>query len=111
VRLGESVKLLVAGAAWRLGLRRAGRVLAAGLSSADESNRLMAGMMLVRGGSRAIPILEEELKKPRNLPLLLRVMGDAAPDVFRETLERYSLDADPKVSRAAKDAMRAAPHA
>lgn len=111
MRFGEAVKLLVAGAAWRLGLRRAGRVLAAGLSSRDESNRLMAGMMLVRGGRRAIPILEEELENPRNLPLLLRVMGDTAPDAFRETLERYSQDDDPSVSRAAKDAMRAAPRA
>ena len=105
------MKLFVAGAAWRLGIRAAGRVLASGLSSADENNRLVAGMLLVRGGKRAIPLLTEELRSPRNLPLLLRVMGDVAPDTFRDTLERYSRDADPKVSRAAKDALRAAPQA
>jgi hypothetical protein len=92
-------------------MRTAGRVLAAGLSSADENSRLIAGMLLVRGGKRAIPLLTEELRNPRNLPLLLRVMGDVAPSTFRDTLERYSRNEDPKVSRAAKDALRAAPRA
>jgi hypothetical protein len=111
VKLGEAAKLFLAGVAWRLGIRSAGRTLAAGLSSTDEDNRLIAGMLLVRGGKRAIPLLNEELRSPRNLPLLLRVMGDVAPNTFRDTLERYSRDEDPKVSRAAKDALRAAPRA
>ena len=89
------------------GSASAGRLLVDGLSSPDESSRTIAGMFLVRGGERAAPLLDEELEQPRNLPMLLRVMGDTAPERFRPVLERYATSDDPKISRAAQDALRA----
>jgi hypothetical protein len=107
VRVGESAKLFAANAAWRLGSESAGRTPVRALASSDENNRVIAGMFLVRGGERAVPLLAEELQHPGNLPMLLRVMGDVAPEQFRSTLESYAGDEDPKVSRAARDALRA----
>ena len=92
---------------WKARSQAAGRLLVGGLASTDENNRLIAGMLLVQGGRRAIPLLEEELKHPRNLPMLLHVMGDVAPDAFKNTLERYAADPDPQVSRAARAALKA----
>jgi hypothetical protein len=106
VKVGESAKLFAANAAWRLGSRRAGKRLVDGLASSDENNRLIAGMLLVRAGKGAVPLLAEELRHPRNLPLLLRIMGDVAPEEFRDVLERHASHPDPMVARAAKDALR-----
>lgn len=108
MKLGEATALFGAAAAWRLGSRAAGRRLVDGLSSADEESRQIAGMLLVRAGARAAPLLAEELKQPRNLPHLLRVMGDAAPQVFATELERYAVSDDAAVRQAARDALRAA---
>lgn len=103
-----SAALLAAAAAWRLGVTAAGRKLVDALSSADENERLIAGMMLVKGGDKAVPLLRDELQHPRNLPHLLRVIGDAAPEAFKDTLEHYMSHEDPAVRRAAQDALKAA---
>lgn len=107
MKLTEAATLLSAGAAWHLvGARAAGRRLVSGLASSDENNRVMAGMLLARGGTRAVPLLREELEHPRNLPLLLRVMNDAAPLEFRPVIERFTTSDDPHVARAAREALR-----
>ncbi len=108
MKLGESAALFAAAAAWRLGSRAAGRRLVAGLSSADDESRQIAGMLLVKGGTRAAPLLADELRQPRNLPHLLRVIGDAAPNAFTAELERYAASDDEAVRQAARDALRAA---
>lgn len=108
MKVGESAALFAAAAAWRLGSRAAGRRLVAGLSSTDDESRQIAGMLLVKGGARAAPLLAEELRQPRNLPHLLRVIGDAAPAAFAAELERYAASDDEAVRQAARDALRAA---
>jgi hypothetical protein len=108
VSVGGSAALFAAAAAWKLGLPGAGRRLVAGLGSDDEQERLIAGMLLVRAGERAVPLLRGALEHPRHLPHLLRVIGDAAPKAFAAELERYAASDDPAVRRAAQDALRAA---
>lgn len=108
MKVGESAALFAAAAAWRLGSRAAGRRLVDGLSADDEQSRLIAGMLLVKGGARAAPLLADELRHPRNLPHLLRVIGDAAPAAFTAELERYAAADDAEVRQAARDALRAA---
>lgn len=108
MKVGEAAALFGAAAAWRLGSRAAGRRVVDGLSSADEACRQIAGMLLVRAGARAEPLLAEELRQPRNLPHLLRVIGDAAPAAFAAELERYAVSEDDAVRQAARDALRAA---
>lgn len=106
--VGGRAALFAAAAAWKLGVPGAGRKLVDALSSADEQARLIAGMLLVRGGERAVPLLRAALEHPRNLPHLLRVIGDAAPGPFMAELQRYATSDDPAVRRAAQDALRAA---
>ena len=108
MNVGESAVLFASAAAFRLGSTTAGRRLVAGLSSSDDESRVIAGMLLVRAGARAVPLLAEELRQPRNLPHLLRVIGDAAPRAFAADLERYAGAVDPVVRQAARDALRAA---
>lgn len=108
MKVGEAAALFGAAAAWRLGSRAAGRRLVAGLSAGDEDSRLIAGMLLVKAGTRAVPLLAEELRRPRNLPHLLRVIGDAAPQAFTAELERFAEADDEAVRHAARDALRAA---
>lgn len=108
MNLSEIAGLFVANLVWRVsGSRRAARRLVAGLASPDETARTLSAMWLVRGGRRAAPHLREELDHPRNLPLLITVIGDAAPDELRAELERLTRSSDPRVARAATDALRA----
>jgi len=108
VRIAEAVKLFVANAAWRtLGLAPAGRAVVDGLASTDENNRTIAGMFLVQAGRRAVPLVRRELERPRNLPLLLRVIGDLGAREFLPVLQRYSSADDRAVAQAARDALEA----
>lgn len=108
MKLGATAALFGAAAAWRLGSQAAGRRLIDGLASDDENTRTVAGILLVKAGRRAEPLLAEALRHPRNLPHLLRVIGDAAPTAFTAELERYAGSGDEAVRQAARDALRAA---
>lgn len=100
--------VLAVGAAWRLGMPGTGGRLADALGSDDDQERLIAGMLLVRGGAKAIPVLTTALRQARHLPHVLRVIGDAAPAAFAAELERYAASDDADVRQAARDALRAA---
>jgi hypothetical protein len=107
VRLSEVAALFAANLVWRVsGAGWAARRLVAGLASTDETARTVAAILIVRGGRRAVPWLREELARPRNLPVLIGVMGDAAPDEFRADLERLARAPEPDVARAAAGALR-----
>ncbi len=107
MKLAEAAKLFSANYIWRAtGALSAGRVLIAGLESSDENNRLIAGMLLVRGGEKAIPLFRESLDKGAPSPLLLRVIGDSGAIEFRDDLARYAESPDPQLARAAADALR-----
>jgi hypothetical protein len=99
--------LFVSNALWRLGgLRAAGRVLVRALDSKDETNRTIAGMLLVRAGKKSEPLLQEALDKRENLPVVLTVIGSIGDSKFEPELSRFSRDADPDVAKAAKDALQ-----
>lgn len=105
--LVRAVWLFVSNAVWRLaGLRAAGRVLVRALGSKDESTRTMAGMLIVRAGQKSEPLLQEELDKRANLPVVLAVIGSIGDPKFEAKLRGLSLDADPDVAKAAKDALQ-----
>jgi hypothetical protein len=107
VKLGEAVKLFFANGIWRAsGARIAGRALIDGLASSDENNRLIAGMFLARGGKKAAPLFREVLEGEAVSPLLLRVIGDSGNKDFEHVLERYAAGSDPRLGRAAADALR-----
>lgn len=108
MRVAEAAKLFSASAVWRAtGAARAGRELVRGLRSADENCRLIAGTLLVKGGSQAASLLRAELRSRRPTPLILRVIGDAGARELAAEIESFAGDADPQLASAARDALQA----
>ena len=94
-------------ALWRAtGSRPAGRALVRALAAGDENVRTSAGMLLVKAGKRAEPLLAEALARRENLPLVLTILGDIGDRDLEPQLRRLSEDNDPRVARAARDALR-----
>jgi hypothetical protein len=77
VKLGESAALFAAYGTWRAtGARSAGAVVARALASDDETNRTAAGMLLVKGGERALPLLRDNLERGIAPAMTLQVLAD-----------------------------------
>ena len=91
---------------WTLiGCRSAGRALVRTLGSTDESERAVAGMLLVRGGKRAEPLVAEAIRRREHLPIVLVIAGDIGASSLEPELRHLTLDPDPDVARAAHDAL------
>ena len=106
-RIVGAIGIFIINAIWRVtGLRPAGRVLVRALGSRDEPIRMLAGMFLVKAGKRAVPLLEEALKRRENLPTVLIILGDIGDQKVEPELRQFSEDRDPEVARAARDALR-----
>ncbi|HET7875910.1 MAG TPA: hypothetical protein VFN71_10360 [Methylomirabilota bacterium] len=102
-----TARLLAQGALWRAtGLKTAGRALISALGSEDEDVRAAAGMLLVKAGKRAVPLLREALLRRENLPMVLSILGDLGDRESREEVARLAGDPDPRVAKAARDALR-----
>lgn len=107
MRLAAATRLFASNAMWRAtGSRKAGRALVHALGSKDDDLRTIAGMLLARAGERAEPLLKEALDKRENLSMVLTILGDIGGRKFESDLEEFSRDADPKVAKAAQDALR-----
>lgn len=105
--LRATLGVLAAGAAWRLGHpRRAGRALVDALGAEDENARTIAGMLLVKGGAHAVPLLREAMARRENLAMALSVAGSIADPALADEVRRFADDADPQVATAARDALR-----
>ena len=92
---------------WRVtGARTAGRILVRALGSKNEALRTIAGMLLVRGGEKSEPLLQEALDKRENLPVALTIIGSIGDRKFEPEVRRLSQDPDPDVAKAATDALR-----
>jgi HEAT repeat protein len=105
--LGKSLGVVAAGAAWKLGHPEwAGRALIDALGSDDENARTIAGMLLVKGGAHALPLLRRAMAKRENLPVVLAVAGSIGDPALKADLERFVNDSDPRVASAARDALR-----
>lgn len=92
---------------WRAtGSRAAGRRLLEALGSDDEDLRTIAGMFIVRGGRKAVPLLEEAIKKREHLPIVLTIAADVGATEFEPELRELERDSDPNVARAAHDALQ-----
>jgi len=103
VKWGEAAAVFSAFGAWRVtGSARAGGVLARALASPDETNRTAAGILLVRGGARAVPLLRENLQQGVAVALSLRVLGDIGGPEAAALIEPYQRDPDPQVAAAAR---------
>ena len=108
MNLIEAAKLFASYTAWKLSrLDLFGEILVGALDSKDENNRMIAGMFLVRTGSRAVPLVRRALLEQRGLPVALSVAGDLSAEELRPLIERYAGHADVSISRAATAALKA----
>ena len=102
MKWGEAAAVFSAFGAWRVtGSARAGSVLARALASPDETNRTAAGILLVRGGVRALPLLRENLEQGVAVAQSLRVLGDIGGPQAAALIEPYKRNPDPQVAAAA----------
>jgi len=87
------------------GCRSAGRGLVEALGSTDESERTVAGMLLVQSGKRAEPLVAEAIRRRQHLPIALVIAADIGASSLEPDMRRLTADADPDVARAAHDAL------
>jgi HEAT repeat protein len=105
--LARATWIFVSNLVWRLtSLGAAGRVLIRALGSGDENIRTISGMFLVRGGSKAAPLLREAIEKRETLPVVLPIIASIGDRQFEPVLRRLAHDADANVAKAARDALR-----
>jgi hypothetical protein len=108
MQLGRALLRVGQGMLWRLTHARAlGVRLVDGLGDADETARTVAGMMLVKGGAAAVPILREALAQHRHLDMVLTLLGSVGDAAVADAILPFASDADPRVARAARDARAA----
>ena len=87
-------------------LRPAGRALIGALGSPDEDVRTAAGMLLVKSGKHAEPLIAEAIARREHLPIVLLIAADIGAFALEPELRRFTADPDPDVARAARDALR-----
>ena len=106
MRLAGAARLFVLNAIWRsVGAQWAGRALLESLGEKDEDLATMAGIFLARSGERAEPLLLDALSHKENLDTVIALLGDVGRIEHADELKRLREDPDPKVARAAKDAL------
>lgn len=104
---GKTLALLVEGVLWRVTHRESfGRRLLAGLGEPNESARAIAGIMLAKGGTAAIPLLQRALAERSYVVEVLTLLGDVGDTSVENDLARFTSDPDAPIARAAKDALR-----
>jgi|GEM_PF-846394 len=106
MRIGQVLSLFASNIIWRTtGLSSAGRKLVDSLDSSDEEVQVIAGMLLVKAGRQAEPLLQEALRRSQNLPTVLTILGDIGAWRCLPELHKYSQDASPEVAQAAQAAL------
>jgi HEAT repeat protein len=103
----RATKLLAASTAWRLtGAEHAGRLLVDGLGAPDARTRAIAGILLARGGERAVPLIRKAIEQQKNLPQALLMAGGIGAKALEPELRRFMNHPDPNVARAASEGLR-----
>ena len=101
-----SVKLLAAGAAWRIaGLGAAGRTLVDAAADEVETEQTLAGMLLVKAGDRSVPLVANALAAGVTSLGLVDVLASIGTPEARGALGAIAV-AEGKVGAAAADAIR-----
>lgn len=63
-------------------------------------------MFLVKAGKDSEQLLHEALARRENLPMILTVLADIGDSRFEPEIRAFSQDEDPKVAKAAREALR-----
>jgi len=103
----QAIGLFLTAAAWRFtGSRWLGALVVRSLSSKNENLKNIAGIMIVRAGRRAEPLLQEALQRRENLPMTLSLLADLGDRMVEKEIQPFSTDRDPQVAEAARQALR-----
>jgi hypothetical protein len=106
MRLAGAARLFLLYALWRsLGAAWAGRRLMKATGDKDDTVSAIAATLLARSGERAEPLVLEALRRRENLAVTIPLFGDVARPAHAGELERLHRDPDPRIARAAKDAL------
>lgn len=104
--LAASARVLAAGAVWRLtGAARAGTTLVEAADSTDESNQMLAGMLLVRAGDRSVDPVTSALISGKGSPQLVDVLTSIGSAHARRGLQSLT-DQGGAIGDAARQALR-----
>lgn len=76
-------------------------------TGANEQNRMLAGMSLVRGGARSFDLIQQEIEQGSNVAGLVRLLPDIDDRRSRSILERLAAGQDPDAAAAAKQCLAA----
>jgi hypothetical protein len=80
-------------------------VLVRALSAKNENLKNIAGILIVRAGKSAEPLLQDALHRRENLPLTLSLLADLGDRMVEKEIQPFSTDQDPK-AEAARQALR-----
>jgi hypothetical protein len=106
MRIAGAARLFLLYAIWRTtGAGSAGRSLINALGEQDETLSAIAATLLARAGESAEPLVLDALRRRENLAVAIPLFGDVARPTQAHELEPLQRDPDPKIARAAKDAM------
>jgi hypothetical protein len=96
--------MFASGGLWRLGIKEAGRKLARAVGSDDEQVSTLAGMFLVRAGSRSVPVVIEALGRESAPPVLASILGDLGGPQAEAELRRLA-EGEGELARVARRAL------
>ena len=83
------LRILAAGAAWRLfGARQSADLLLAAVAGDNEQNRMLAGMSLVKAGQRSFRLIEDKLDRGEASSAALRLLPDIDGPASRKVMDR-----------------------
>jgi hypothetical protein len=105
VGAAASAKLLAVGAAWRLtGVSAAGDALVAAVTTGGETERTLAGMLLVKAGDRSVPVVTDAIMTGPEPADLVDVLVSIGTDDARAALLLVSQAPPPAVPPATRNA-------
>jgi hypothetical protein len=105
VGAAASARLLAIGVAWRLsGLRASGDALVTAVRTGGESERTLAGMLLVQAGDRSVPVVAEAISTGSGSADLVDVLASIGSDDAREALVSVTRAPRPTVTQDVEDA-------
>jgi hypothetical protein len=96
-------RVLAAGLMWRLfGTRRSAETLFDAMSGANEQNRMLAGISLVKGGQRSFDFIEQKVDAGSATPPVIRLLSDIDASAARDVLNRVA-DSQSELAETARE--------
>jgi len=105
-RLLVAFWLTICAGVWRfLGVRPAGRVLVRHLGDPHEDTRAVAGMLLAKGGRRALPLLAEAADRREHLECVLPMLADLGETRYEPLMRDLASHPEPLLAKTGRDSL------